>query len=157
MLGAHVVACDLRDSSLEQAKKLGADHISKADTLIAYLTENKIVIDVAVDFVGLQATFDTCFAAIRPGGTIHVAGLMGKQLNATPMATMMKNLTLKTAYWGCKGELAEILEAIAGGKLEVLVQERPMSEINHLMLEMQEGKVKNRVALIPDALFAAKA
>ena len=157
ILGAHVVACDLRDSSLEQAKKLGADHISKADTLIAYLTEHKIVIDVAVDFVGLQATFDTCFAAIRPGGTIHVTGLMGKQLNAMPMATQVKNLTLKTGYWGCKGELAEILEAIASGKLEVLVQERPMSEINHLLHEMHEGKVKNRVALIPDALFAAKA
>ncbi|KAI0688134.1 alcohol dehydogenase [Cytidiella melzeri] len=154
--GVTVVACDLRESSLEQAKTMGADHVSSPDFLLAYFADHNLVIDVAVDFVGIQKTFDACFAAIRPGGTIHITGLMANQLNASPMLTMLKNLTLKTSYWGCKSELAEILEAIGQGKLKVLVQERPMSEVAKMLHDMHEGKIKNRVAVIPDALFVEK-
>ncbi len=156
LLGAQIVACDLRDSSLEQAKTLGADHVSKPDDLLAYLTDRKLAIDIAVDFVGIQKTFDACFAAIRPGGIIHIVGLMGRQLNVLPMITQIKNLTLKTSYWGFKSELAEVLEAIASGKLKVLVQERPMSEVGKLLHDMHEGKIKNRTAVIPDALFVGQ-
>ncbi|KAI0094259.1 alcohol dehydogenase [Irpex rosettiformis] len=156
LLGARVVACDLKDTSLEQAKTLGADYISKPADLQAYLAENKIVVDFAVDFVGTQGTFEACYAAIRPAGTIHIAGLMGKELNALPTITMFKDLTLKTAFWGNKSELGEILEALAGEKLKVLVQERPMSEVPQLLRESAAGKIKNRIAVIPDALFAAK-
>ncbi|KAI0094257.1 alcohol dehydogenase [Irpex rosettiformis] len=155
MLGARVVACDLRDSSLEQATTLGAEHVSKPDDLLAYLAEHKLVIDTAVDFVGIQKTFDACFAAIRPGGIIHVVGLMGKELNVLPMVTQIKNLTFRTSYWGFKSELTEILEAIASGKLKVLVEERPMSEVAKLLHDMHEGKIRNRTSIIPDALFAA--
>ena len=136
---------------------MGADHACKPDDLVAYLTEHKVTIDVAVDFVGIQATFDACFAAIRPGGTITIVGLMGKQLNVLPIVTQIKNLTLRMAHWGRKSELVEIFEAIASGKLEVLVQERRMSEVGQLLHEMHEGKIKNRVSVIPDALFQVAA
>jgi alcohol dehydrogenase, propanol-preferring len=85
LLEANVVACDLRDSSLEQAVTLGADHVSKPEDLAAYMAEHKIVVDVAVDFVGMQKTFDACLATIRPGGTIHIVGLMAETLNALPI------------------------------------------------------------------------
>ncbi|KAI0347645.1 alcohol dehydogenase [Trametopsis cervina] len=153
MLGAKVVACDLRQTSLEQAKDLGADYIATPDKLLACISENKLSIDVAIDIVGAQSTFEACFAAIRPGGTIHHTGLASPEITITPVVAMVKNLTYKTSYWGCKSELAEILQAIADGKLTTLVQERRMSELPQLLHDMHEGKIKSRVAVIPDSLF----
>lgn len=154
ILGAKVIACDIRESSLQQALDMGADHAVKPDDLLAYVDEHKIIVDVAVDFVGLQSTFDACFAAVKPGGTIHISGLMATTLNVLPIVVMMKNLTVKTSYWGLKSELSEVLQAIVDGKLKALVEERPMSECARILHDMHEGRLRNRVAMIPDSLFA---
>lgn len=152
VLGAKVIACDIRESSLQQALTMGATHTCKPDELVSYVGKHNLVIDVAVDFVGLQSTFDACFEVIKFGGAIHVAGLMADTFSAMPIVTMMKDLRLTTSYWGLKHELVEVLQAIADGKLKTLVEERPMSQLSHLLHDMHEGKLKNRVAIIPDVL-----
>ena len=93
-----------------------------------------------------------CFAAIRPGGTIHVAGLGATSLTYTHLVVMRKNLTLKTSFWGARSELAEILEVIADGLLKPKVAARPMSQCVEVLDEMREGKLKARVALVPDSV-----
>lgn len=154
LLGATVIACDTRQTSLDQAKDIGADHVVKPDELLAYVQQHALVIDAAVDFVGIQPTFDACFAVIRPGGIIHITGLMANSLNISPVRTMIKNLTVKTSYFATKSDLEIVLQAIADGKLRPRVEERPFSECAQVLHDMHAGKLKNRVAIVPDAVRA---
>lgn len=146
---SSVVACDTRESSLLQAAGVGADHTAHPDDLLKYLADNEVLVDVAVDFVGTQATFDLCFAALRPGGMINIVGVAGKPLQVDPVIMMAKEMTSRVIFWGRKEELVEVLQAIADGKLRPMVELRPMSECVQVLQELHEGKLKNRVALIP--------
>jgi threonine dehydrogenase-like Zn-dependent dehydrogenase len=76
-----IIAVDALPERLEIAKKLGAnvtinpkeeDPIAK----IMSLTDNAGV-DVAVEAVGTQATFEACTRAIRRGGTVSSLGVYG--------------------------------------------------------------------------------
>ena len=72
---ASIIMIDLDDSRLEVSKTFGATHTinnEKEDAIkkIFSLTGNKGV-DVAIEAVGIPATFELCEAIVAPGG--HVA------------------------------------------------------------------------------------
>lgn len=148
---SSVVACDIRESTLLQAAGVGADHTAHPDGLLEYLADKKVLVDVnvAVDFVGTQATFDLCFAALRPGGMINIVGIAGRPLQVDPVIIMAKEMTSRVIFWGRKDELVEVLKAIVDGKLKPMVESRPMSECVQVLQELHEGKLNKRVALIP--------
>lgn len=150
---SSVVACDTRESSLTQAADVGADHTIHPDDLLQYLSDKHITVDVAIDFVGVQRTWETCLAAIKHGGTVHSIGLAGPPLQISPLITMYKDPTVRFSLWGRKDELVEVLQAILDGKLKPMVELRPMSECVQVLKELHQGKLKNRVALVPDSLL----
>ncbi|EKM61377.1 uncharacterized protein PHACADRAFT_190538 [Phanerochaete carnosa HHB-10118-sp] len=152
-LGARcVIACDTRSVALHDALAAGADYAVPPEQLLSLIEEERLVVDFAFDFVGIQATFDACFAAIRPGGTIHVLGLLADTLAYTALTAMRKDLTLKSSFWGTRDELAEILQAISDGLLKPKVDSRPMSQCIQVLDDMREGRLQARVALVPDAI-----
>ena len=145
-----VIACDSRDLALQAAKEAGADYIATPDTLLSIIAEANLMVDFAFDFVGFQSTFDLCFSALRCGGTIHVLGLASKaELNVSPLRVMKKRLIYKTSYWGSKGELIEILQALADGVLKPQVEMRSMKEVTQVLDDMRDGRLRSRVALFP--------
>nr|ACM48352.1 alcohol dehydogenase [Phanerodontia chrysosporium] len=152
-----VIACDTRQSAREDALAAGADYAVGPEELAGLVEEKKLVVDFAFDFVGIQATFDSCFAAIRPGGTIHVLGLGANAQQYQQLVAMSKNLTLKTSFWGARSDLAEVLQAIAEGTLQPKVDTRPMSEVVEVLDEMRAGRLQARVALIPEGAASASA
>ena len=61
---------DVDDNRLKMAKKFGATDIinsGKEDAVKRILSETKDGVDVAIEAVGLPATFDICQNVIRPG------------------------------------------------------------------------------------------
>ena len=83
MLGAqlyspsHIVAIDLADARLEAAKRFGADLVvnNGRDDPIAFVREltEGLGADVAIEAVGVPASFELCTELVRPGG--HVANI----------------------------------------------------------------------------------
>lgn len=148
-LGATVIACDTRHSSLNQAKELGADIALTPDALIGYVKEHKLSIDVVADFCGTQQTFDLASQAVAPGGIVHIVGLMQPTIQITPLNMMAKDMTVKVSFWGCKHELVEVLQAIKDGKIHPHVQTRSLEDCEKVLEEMIAGKLKSRIALVP--------
>ncbi len=79
---SHIVAIDQADSRLEAAKKFGADVVinnSRQDALriILELTSN-LGADVAIEAVGIPATFELATQLIRPGGHVANIGVHGQ-------------------------------------------------------------------------------
>ncbi len=88
---SHVVAIDLSDSRLDAAKRFGADIVinnGRADPEAALLeiTEG-LGVDVAIEAVGVAATFELATSLVRPGG--HVANI---GVHGSPATLHLENL-----------------------------------------------------------------
>jgi alcohol dehydrogenase len=97
---AEVIMVDLDDNRLEVAKKFGATQAvnssdGKAIEKIMELTDGKGV-DVAMEAVGIRATFDICQEIVKPGGHIANIGVHGKSVEFHIEKLWIRNITLTT-------------------------------------------------------------
>ena len=97
---SHIVAIDKADTRLEAAKKFGADVVvnnSHQDPLevIRELTDG-LGADVAIEAVGVPATFELCTRLIRPGGHIANIGVHGEPATLHLEDLWIKNITITT-------------------------------------------------------------
>jgi alcohol dehydrogenase len=97
---AHVVAIDLADSRLEAAKQFGADvtvNNGREDPLaaIADLTGG-LGADVAMEAVGVPATFELATQLIRPGGRVANIGVHGEPATLHLEELWIRNVTIRT-------------------------------------------------------------
>jgi alcohol dehydrogenase len=78
---ARIIALDLDENRLEQATGLGAtDTVNSADPdwvdQVMAMTDG-FGVDVAIEAVGIPATFDACTRIVRPGGSVANVGVHG--------------------------------------------------------------------------------
>ncbi|WP_043500219.1 zinc-dependent alcohol dehydrogenase family protein [Georgenia sp. SUBG003] len=79
---ARIIAVDLDENRLEQAKSFGAtDSVNSGDAdwveKVMAMTDG-LGVDVAIEAVGIPATFEACTRIVRPGGSIANVGVHGK-------------------------------------------------------------------------------
>ncbi len=97
---SHIVAIDLADVRLEAAKTFGADitvNNGRQDPLevIRELTDG-LGADVAIEAVGVPATFELAAQLIRPGGHIANIGVHGEPVTLHLEDLWIKNVTITT-------------------------------------------------------------
>jgi alcohol dehydrogenase len=97
---SHIVAIDKADTRLEAAKQFGADvtvNNEREDplTVIRGLTDG-LGADVAIEAVGVPATFELAAALIRPGGRVANVGVHGEPATLHLEDLWIKNVTITT-------------------------------------------------------------
>lgn len=97
---AEIIMVDLNDSRLEASLKFGATKTinscdGKAVEKIMDYTDGKGV-DVAIEAVGIQNTFEMCEQIIKPGGNIAVVGVFGKPVDFHLEKLWISNITVTT-------------------------------------------------------------
>jgi len=97
---SHIVAIDLADSRLEAAKHFGADIVvnnAREDPLevIRSLTGG-LGADVAIEAVGVPATFELAVKLSRPGGRIANIGVHGEPATLHLEEQWIRNITVTT-------------------------------------------------------------
>jgi alcohol dehydrogenase len=97
---AEIIMIDLDNNRLEVARSFGATKIinssnGNAAESIMELT-NGAGVDVAIEAVGIPATFDICQAIIAPGGHIANVGVHGKPVELHIEKLWATNITLTT-------------------------------------------------------------
>lgn len=131
----EIVMIDLDDNRLEVARSFGATKIvnssdGKAAERIMALTQGAGV-DVAMEAVGLSATFDICQAIIAPGGRIANVGVHGKSVEFHLEKLWACNITITTRLVDA-GTTPMLLKMVQSGRLDAkkLVSHRfKLSEI----------------------------
>ena len=96
---AKIYMIDLDDNRLELAKNFGATDIINSNTedvVKKIMSETKDGVDVAIEAVGMPATFDICQQIIRPGGHIANVGVHGKSVDLQIQNLWIQNITLTT-------------------------------------------------------------
>ena len=97
---AHVVAIDLADSRLEAAKQFGADvtvNNGREDpaAVVAGLTDG-LGADVAIEAVGVPATFELAAQLDPPGGRVANIGVHGEPATLHLEDLWIRNVTITT-------------------------------------------------------------
>jgi alcohol dehydrogenase len=97
---SHIVAIDKADSRLEAAKQFGADVTVNNDrqdpeVVIAELTGG-LGADVAIEAVGVPATFELATRLARPGGHVANIGVHGEPATLHLEDLWIRNITITT-------------------------------------------------------------
>lgn len=97
---AAIIMVDVDDNRLQVARSLGATHTinsqqEDAVKQVFALTENRGA-DVAMEAVGIPATFALCAAVIAPGGRIANVGVHGKSVELHLETLWSRNITITT-------------------------------------------------------------
>jgi threonine dehydrogenase-like Zn-dependent dehydrogenase len=161
MMGATtIIVVDAVPARLAIARTMGADHtvdFSKADPVqeIMRLTDGRGV-DVAIEALGRQQTFESALRVLRPGGTLSSLGVYSADLKI-PLDAFLAGLgdhTIRTTLCpGGKERMRRLMDVIASGRLDTrpLVTHRfKLDEIEKaydLFAHQRDGVLK--VAITP--------
>ena len=130
LMGATtIIAVDTVPTRIETARRLGADHVvdfragDPVDAIMR-LTDGRGV-DVAIEALGTQATFEACLRVLRPGGTLSSLGVYSSDLTI-PLGAFAAGLgdyrIVTTLCPGGKERMRRLMGVIASGRIDL----RPM-------------------------------
>ena len=95
----RIIAVDMATSRLRHAERFGATHTvlggENAEQEILAITDGAGV-DVAMEAVGVPATFDLCTRVVRAGGTVANIGVHGAPTTLHLEELWIKNVTITT-------------------------------------------------------------
>ncbi len=117
---AKIYMIDLDDNRLSIAKKMGATNIinsGTSDAVNKILVETADGVDVALEAVGVPATFDICQQIVRPGGHVAVIGVHGKSVELKIQDLWIKNITITTGLVNTN-TTPMLLKTVTSGKLK---------------------------------------
>lgn len=117
---AKIYMIDLDDNRLQTAKHFGATDIinsSKADAVKKIMKETGDGVDVAIEAVGVPASFDICQNIVRPGGHIAVIGVHGHSVDLQLQNLWIQNITLTTGLVSTN-TTPMLLRTVVSGKLD---------------------------------------
>jgi alcohol dehydrogenase len=121
-----IIGVDMLPDRLRIATRLGADHVidgSRVDPVeeIMRLTAGRGV-DVAIEALGTQQTFEACLRVLRPGGTLSSLGVYSSDLKI-PLSAFAAGLgdhrIITTLCPGGKERMRRLMSVIESGRVEL--------------------------------------
>ena len=155
-----IIGVDMLPGRLEMSRKMGADHVvdpADGDPVeqIMQLTRGRGV-DVAIEALGTQATFESALRVLRPGGTLSSLGVYSGDLKIPlgPFGAGLADLTIvSTLCPGGKARMARLMNVLAAGRTDLtsLVTHRysldRIEDAYELFAHQRDGVMK--VAITP--------
>jgi threonine dehydrogenase-like Zn-dependent dehydrogenase len=121
-----VIGVDRLDARLQVARRLGADHVvdaSREDPVEAIMTLTRgRGVDVAIEALGTQQTFETCLRVLRPGGTLSSLGVYSSDVTMPvgPFAAGLGDHTIVTSLCpGGKERMRRLMSVIEAGHADL--------------------------------------
>jgi alcohol dehydrogenase len=125
----HIIAIDLADLRLDAAKRFGADVVINSGREDALAVVRKLTgglgADVAIEAVGIPATFELATSLVRPGGRIANIGVHGKPATLHLETLWTRDVTITTGLVDTFST-PTLIRLLAGGQLhtDVFVTQR---------------------------------
>jgi threonine dehydrogenase-like Zn-dependent dehydrogenase len=155
-----IIGVEREPSRVAMARKLGANHVvdfGRFDPVeeILRLTDGRGV-DVAIEALGTQQTFEACLRVLRPGGTLSSLGVYSSDLKI-PLSAFAAGLgdhtIVTTLCPGGKERMRRLMEVVAAGRVDLtgLVTHRfkldQIEDAYDLFAHQRDGVLK--VAITP--------
>ncbi|MDB5999428.1 MAG: Alcohol dehydrogenase, zinc-binding protein, partial [Rhizobacter sp.] len=127
LMGATtIIGVDTVRERLDVARSLGADHVvdfKQGDPVeqIMALTDGRGV-DVAIEALGTQGTFESALRVLRPGGTLSSLGVYSSDLRI-PLGAFSAGLgdlkIVSTLCPGGKERMRRLMDVVASGRIDL--------------------------------------
>ena len=119
---SRIIMVDLDPNRLEVAKKFGATDVvcasgDKAVEQIKALTLGGIGVDVAIEAVGIPATFDVCQNILAPGARLASVGVFGASVDLHMEKLWIQNITISTGLVNTN-TTPMLLKTVQSGKVD---------------------------------------
>ncbi len=161
LMGAtKIITVDTVPARMEMSKRMGADYVvdfkkeNPVDAIMR-LTDGRGV-DVAIESLGTQATFEAALRVLRPGGVLSSLGVYSTDLKIPldAFAAGLGNKSIRTTLCpGGKERMRRMLDVVASGRVDLggLVTHRfkldQIEEAYDLFANQRDGVLK--VAITP--------
>jgi len=149
LVGAEVIAVDVKQSKLDLARELGADHVvdaTKVDPAEAIAALGGA--DVAVALTVSPGSFEQAFASLRRGGRLVCVGLPPEREGAMHLPifdTVLGGKSVIGSIVGTREDLAEVFRLHALGRTKVIAEPRKLDDVNAAIDEVLSGQVNARL------------
>ena len=153
--GARVIAADINDAKLEQAKRMGACEalLAQRDEFAASvksLTGGEGV-SVVFDCHGSEQTLRNGVASLRKNGRLVIIGYTREKYPLAPHWMSRCELEIVGSRSGGRQDTADAIELVGSGHWHSIVSDTfPLEEINEALGLMRTGKSKGRVVITFD-------
>jgi alcohol dehydrogenase len=118
---ARIVALDIADARLAQAREFGADvtiNNGEVDAVAAVMElTGGLGADVAIEAVGVPETFELCTQIVRPGGHVANVGVHGHSATLHLEQLWIRDVTITTGLVDAFST-PKLLDLIAHGRLD---------------------------------------
>ena len=149
----RIVAADVDDTKLAQAKALGADEVvnnrnaGEAAERIQTITGPRGA-RLVLDCIGVQPTVDLGAKLLGRNSVWTIVGLGGGHHDfhhgSTPYGTSMS-----IPYWGSRVELMEVIAMAREGRIHAETTEFPLEQAVDVYRKLKAGQISGRAVLIP--------
>jgi propanol-preferring alcohol dehydrogenase len=151
LTAATVIALDVSGEKLELASQVGAHHTvpsnDDAPGKIRELTGG-LGASAVFDFVGAPPTVQIAAVAVGSEGDVSIVGIGG---GAIPVGftTIARDVSVRSPYWGSRGELIEVLDLARAGQVAVEVETFSLDEAPRAYELLHDGKIRGRAVIVP--------
>lgn len=149
-MGYKVIAIDVEPEKIELASRLGADLVINSEREFPV---NKIVRHTG----GVHGVLATAPAAkaleqsvrmLRRGGTCVLIGIPKEALPLNVFDMVIKGLSVRGSLIGTRRDLREALDLVSEGKVEPIIEARPLDGVNEAIDAMRTRRAKGRGVLL---------
>lgn len=149
----RVVAADVDDKKLDQAKALGAhDVINNRNAVQAAERIRQITgprgASLVLDCVGVQATVDLGASLLGRNSLWTVVGLGGGHHDFHHGSTPY-GCSLSIPYWGSRVELMDVIAMARNGRIHAETTEFPLEQAVAVYERLKAGQITGRAVLVP--------
>lgn len=148
---ATVIALDVSQDKLKLATEVGAHHVfpsdAEAPARINELTRGRGAAAV-FDFVTIQPTIDAGHAMLAVEGEQVLVGV-GAGAVPAGMLTTPYDASVRSPYWGSRGELHEVLELARAGLVHIETERFSLDDAPEAYRRLHDGTLRGRAVVVP--------
>lgn len=155
--GAQVIAVDIDDTRLEEAKTLGADLVVNGEKedfsqAVRDFTDGRGA-DAVLEFVAMEATMQKSFEALATAGRLVFVGTQpGSVFSPNPLKLVLEEVVVTGSRHVNRAELAEAAAWLADGKVKPIISATyPLADGEKALTAVAENRVFGRSVLLPAA------
>ena len=151
---SRIIAVDVTEEKLAFAREVGAHEtvLSNADTVaeVRKIT-GKQGATAVFDFVGYQPTIDIAMGVVGVLGDVVIVGL-GDGVAAAKVGFFSQpyEVSVRSPYWGTRGELIEVLDLARDGVLDVEVERFSLDDGLEAYRRLAANDLRGRAVVVPD-------
>ncbi|PWU79645.1 MAG: zinc-binding alcohol dehydrogenase [Candidatus Nitrosopolaris wilkensis] len=152
--GSKIIAMDIDDAKLKEAKENGAANTinsKKEDAVNAVmeLTDN-MGADAVIDFVNASKTVETDMQLLRRRGKVVLVGLFGGELKLSLVTMPTRAYRLIGSYTGNITDLIELVSLAKRGVIKPIISNRfKLNQATEALTMLKNGKILGRGIINP--------